>query len=251
MKARVEAASDIAMIGAWDATRSDSLLHLKWGRELDAVLDHDSAAGDIFVLDMASDGGGQIDVYVDEELRDSDRKGLRQVGEEFLISVPSGRLVVAGVEGYRTGESNMPTESSIVTLPAGDYGLRCHVAESEIEPNHPSHDEMEKIVGQEDYSYYRAFERRGCLGYLTLLLFPILTITSGWKIAVTVTLPIFLGYFAIEAWREKRDTRYKLIRKKVNDAWMNAQKQEPPAFIFELRRVTDKSGLRGGIARLE
>src|SRR5688572_32313699 len=105
MKVRINAGSDIAMIGAWDAGRNDSALTKVSGRKLDEALEQDATAGDIFLIHLGGDGGGPIDVYVDSPIPNEALTEARAAEREFLLRVPSGRLIVGGVEDYRSANS--------------------------------------------------------------------------------------------------------------------------------------------------
>jgi hypothetical protein len=105
MKARVEAGTDIARIGAWDASRNDTVVAKRWGKEWDRMLEEDAARGDLFLIDTGADGGGPIDVYCDTEVPPEARAHTRLVAGEFLVCVPTGRLMVGGLEDYRSDEA--------------------------------------------------------------------------------------------------------------------------------------------------
>src|SRR5687768_1653334 len=83
MKARVDAGSDAAMIAAWDATRNDQPLGASDERA--SVLETDAADGHVFVLHTGADGGGKIDVYVDEAIPPDVAETLRAVPGSFLV----------------------------------------------------------------------------------------------------------------------------------------------------------------------
>src|SRR5688572_7723053 len=185
MKARVDAGTDAAMIGAWDATRNDQPLGAS--DEPASVLEADAADGHVFVLNTGADGGGKIDVYVDEAIPPDVAETLRAVPGSFLVSVPSGRLMVGGGEDYRSGEPIQTSDRSVVNLPAGDYELRCYTPkDTEREPG--SEAGLRKRVGADEVAYYDRINNIGCIGGVAMLaLFPILLFPFGVLIALIVT----------------------------------------------------------------
>ncbi len=68
MKARVDAGTDVAMIGAWDAQRGAQPFTAEEFKQLSDTLDADATQGHVFVLHTGADGGGPVDVYVDEPI---------------------------------------------------------------------------------------------------------------------------------------------------------------------------------------
>ncbi len=239
------------MIGAWDASRNDGTLSGVWGKSLDKTLEADAAAGHLFLIHTGGDGGAPIDVYVDEEVPVEDQKQTRPLGGEFLVSVPTGRLVVGGVEDYRSGKPKITGEQSIVSIPGGDYLLRCHLGVDEEGFQPPSRPELEAAVGMEEYRYYRKVNRLSCLGYLAVLLFPVLTFFQGWKSALAITGVTVVAYFYVQdRFVLKRNTKYQRIAQAVKEVWQRASRAQPPAFLFELHRVEGRKELKGGSIRL-
>src|SRR5688500_18367528 len=124
MKARVDAGTDVAMIGAWDAgqnaspfTAAERADHLK-------ALERDASEGRLFLIHTGADGGGPVDVYVDESAPAVVHARIKLIAENVLLSLPSGALMVGGVEDYRSDESRLTGPGSGIQIPAGDYALR-------------------------------------------------------------------------------------------------------------------------------
>src|SRR5829696_1609275 len=118
---RIDAGTDVALIGAWDAGRSGVPLDGANGW-MDA-LDRDVAANHLFLIHTEADGGGPIDVYVEGEIPPNARRHARALGGEYLLAVPSGRLVVGGAEDYRAAVPRITSDSSVVNVAAGNYLL--------------------------------------------------------------------------------------------------------------------------------
>lgn len=246
MAARIEAGTDVAMIGAWDASRNDAVIAKRWGKEWDRILEDDVAQGHLFLIHTGADCSGQIDVYWDTEVPPEARAHTRPIVGEFLICVPTGRLMVGGVEDYRSDKPKITGEDSIVDVPSGNYALRCFVGTEENGSDAPVSSQLEKALGSDDYRYSRSMTRRGCLGYFTLLLYPLLAFPFGWKVALPSTVVILLAYLYIHDRALKRSVRYQRILRMENEVFRDARKKESPAFVFELRRLEGVTDLKGG-----
>lgn len=163
--------------------------------------------------------------------------------------------MVGGVEDYRSAKPRITGENSVVTIPSGDYLLHCFIGKDEEDEDSRSEQifqsELEKAVGTDDYRYYKSVNYRGCLGSLTFLLFPVLAFQFGWKIALPITIVLALAYFNIrERVILKRNARYQRISKTMNEFWKeNWLQNQTPTFVFELRRVVDRSPFQGGSIR--
>lgn len=244
MKSRVDAGTDSAMIGAWDASRNEPPFSAIPYKEVMRHLHEDARVGDLFLVHTGADGGGPIDVYVDERAPESALKQTTDEGE-FLIRVPSGRLVVDGVEYYRSSKRRI-TGAGVISVPTGEYGLRCHVPTEPVPFGTPSKADLQTALGMADYRYWNHREWTGCAGYLLLLLFPLLAFPLGWKVALSVSLPLVVSWFYGREAILKRNGRYQRINKAVNELYKEAAAKAPPTFIFELRRLESGTGLKGG-----
>ena len=96
MKARFDAGTDVAMIGAWDAQRGAQPFTTEEFKQLSDTLDADATAGHVFVLHTGGDGVGAVDVYVDEPIPDATLAGLSPLGDACVLSIPSGCVIVDG-----------------------------------------------------------------------------------------------------------------------------------------------------------
>ena len=248
MKARVDAGTDVAMIGAWDALRNERPFNAAETKRVSETLEADAAEGHLFLLRTGGDGGGAIDLYIDEAVPAEVQQRLARTGGEFLLAVPSGRLIVGGTEDYRSAEPKSTGPDSWVTVPAGDYALQCYRLEDE-EREAGSESELRRLVGSADLAYYDRINRTGCLGgVLTLLLFPLLWFPLGWKIALPLTAVVFLSYFPLREWLLKRNARYQRLHKVVPAFRI---KNPDPSFVFELRPIRDGARPRGGSVSLQ
>ena len=236
------------MLGAWDRTRNEKPMEKQWGKEFDQNLETDSNAGEVFVIHTGADCGGPIDVLIDEEIQPEFRDQMSPLPGEFLLRIPSGRLVVGGVEDYRSTKAKITDSiTSEVQIPAGDYGIKSYVGPEENIPVTPSKADLKRLLGEEDFRYYNRVEKQGCLGYLTLLLLPALWPVIGWLYASGLTALVVIGYFYVrEELCLRRNERYRRINKAVNDAYVKAGAKSMPIFVFQLRKIEAMDGLRGG-----
>jgi hypothetical protein len=249
MKARVDAGTDVAMIGAWDLDRGAQPFSPEEYRRLSDTLDADAEQGHLFVLHTGADGGGPVDVYIDEPVPEETVAGLTPLGDALILALPSGKLIVDGVEYYRARKPDAARSSRAVTVPAGDYLLRCYTPrddEQEAAPR-PEHD-LEAIVGKDELRYYERVTRSGCLiGFGLLLLFPVLGPLAGWRIAFATTVVAVIGFFYVREWVLRRNSRFARVREAVTAHRLGAQE---PTFVLELRRIEDRAGLTGGSVSL-
>ena len=236
MKERFDAGSDVAMIGAWDAERGAQAFTAEERKRLSEALDADANAGHIFVLHTGADGAGPVDVYLDEPIPPDVLAHLTPLGDECVLALPSGTLVVDGVEYYRTKKPDVRPSNRTATVPAGDYLLRCFATKDEEGEATPrSEQELEAIVGRDELRYYERVTRSGCrTGALLLLLFPALLPVLGYKIAVPNTLVVVVAYFNIREWMLRRSPRFTRLRETITAFRLERQ---TPTFVLELRRV--------------
>ena len=246
MHRRINAGTDIAMIGLWDASRNES--PLKWKSDKD--LEPEISEGHLFVLRTGSDGGGPVDVYVDEDVPADVLKTVKPIGREYLVAAPTGRLIVGGVEDYRAAKPRITGDDSIVTLPAGDYSLRCYRGPADDESEPASEKEIRKAVGAENVRYYdRTNNRVMFLGCATpIVLFAGLCFVMSWMFALPIALLAFLGYFHFTKWLLDRNPRYVQLGKQIDAMRLENQ---PPTFVFELRNTGSRVGLSGGSLQID
>ena len=245
MKARIDAGTDIALIGLWDAQRGASPPSA--GEKASDALEADAAAAHVFLVHTGGDGGGPVDVYVDEAIPPEELERLRPAGGEFLLILPTGELVVAGAEDYRVAQPHIAGTNDPVALTAGEYSVRCYAAKDE-EQTPRSEAALRKLVGGEDLEYYDRVNKSGCAaGAATLLLFPILSFPLGWKIALPVTIVVFLAFFPVFRWFLQRNPRYQRLDKIIPEFRLG---HADPTLVFELRQVRDRGSLRGGSVTL-
>jgi hypothetical protein len=247
MKARIDAGTDVAMIGAWDAQRASTPFTASELTHLSAALEADAAEGHLFLLHTGADGGGPIDLYVDEAIPGEIEDRLVPSDGEFLLVLPSGALVVGGAEGYRYPASKLTGPNDSVSVPPGDYAVRYYTPKDE-EQSSRSESDLRKLVGSADLEYYDRVNRSGCVaGSLSLLLFPILAFPLGWIVALVITAVVFLSFFPAFKWLLKRNARYQRLDRVV--PVFRIQNQDP-AFVFQLRPIRDRAGLNRGSASL-
>jgi hypothetical protein len=234
MKARFDTGTDVAMIGAWDAARGAQPFSTAEYAQLSDALDAEANAGHVFVLRTGGDGGGPVDVYVDDPIPPEELERLTPMDEAFVLAIPSGTLDVDGIEHYRSKKPDPSQASRAVTIPPGEYTLRCFAAkDGEVTPR--SDRELEAAIGAEDLQYYQRTTKSGCVtGLLSLLLFPALLPFFGWKIAFGVTVAVVVGYFNVREWRLRRNERFAHLRRRITAFRLH---HDEPVFVLELRPI--------------
>ena len=249
MKARFDAGTDVAMIGAWDLDRNAQPFTAEEYKQLTNTLDADAEHGHLFVLHTGSDGGGPVDVYVDEPIPDQTLASLTPLGDALILGLPSGQLIVDGVEYYRARKPDATLSSRAVTVPAGDYLLHCYTPKDDEQEAAPRPErDLEAVVGKDELRYYERVTRGGCLiGLGLLLLFPILGPLAGWRIAFATTVVAVIGFFYVREWVLRRNTRFVRLREAVTAHRLGTQE---PTFVLELRRIEDREGRTGGSVSL-
>jgi hypothetical protein len=233
MKARIDAGTDVAMIGAWDARQSASPFTAAEIADHQNALERDASSGALILIRTGGDGGGPVDLYIDEPAPPEVLARVTPVAGGATLSLPSGVLTVGGVEDYRSVEARITGPDSIVNVPPGDYTVRCFVAKDpEREP--ASEKALRKLVSPADIKYYDGVNRRGCAGgALTLLLFPVLSYLLGWKVALPITVAVFLAWFPLQQWWLKRNARYQRLNAIIP---IHRIQQADPTYVFEMRR---------------
>ena len=233
MKARLDAGTDVAMIGAWDAQQNASPFTAAEFADHQNALDRDVSRGALFLIHTGGDGGGPVDLYIDEPAPPEVLARVTPIAGEARLSLPSGALTVGGVEDYRSPDARITGPGRIVNVPAGDYALRCYVMkDAEREP--ASEKTLRRLVSPADIKYYDSVNQRGCVaGALTLLLFPILWYPLGWKIALPITVVVFLGFFPLREQVLKRNARYQRLDAIIP---IHRIQHADPTHVFELRR---------------
>jgi len=241
MKARFDAGTDVAMIGAWDAQRGLQPFSADEVKRLSEALDAEASAGHLFVAHTGGDGGGPVDVYIDEPIPEPILAGLTPIGDACILALPSGTLLVDGVEQYRAKKPEVArTNAAAVALAPGDYALRCWVTKDEEgeAPQRP-HRDLEAIVGADELRYYERTTRLGCLAApVLLLLFPLLLPFLGWKIATVITLVGVVAFFNIREWLLRRNPRFTRLRQAVTAFRLG---HTEATLVMELRRVESRA----------
>jgi hypothetical protein len=243
MKARVESGTDIATEGAWDAALQREPLadrsEMAWLEDVEQAK--------LFLIKTGGDGGGSVDIYVDEEMPAKARRRVRQVGEEHLLSVPSGQLMVGGVEDYRSANSQITGDDSVVAIPPGNYAITCFLTK-DSESVHGGLTEKQYIaaLGEEDYRYFRRKTNAGLWGYIGFLLWPALGPFVGGLWAFGIALVVVIWHTHLMERLRARDARYQNVNRRVNEAFQQAAKDGEPVYVLTMRKVTDRGDLKGG-----
>ena len=242
MRARLDAGTDVAMIGAWDARRDAEPLAAKMPRDILAVLEKEAAQGDLFLIHTGADGGGPVDVVVDEPIPAGELARLKPIEGLRRLSLPTGVLKVAGAENYRAPGPDSGLGQ--VTVPPGDYAISVLVPlDDEAEP--PSEAVLRKRVGADDLRRYDRIN----LGIVIVgfaapvLLFAASARAIGWKLALPAAIALFLAWWPAAQWVTRRSRWHTRLREVVDDFRL---RQGPPSLVLSLRRLGPEEKLAGG-----
>ena len=222
MRHRIEVATDVAKIGAWDA----------------------SGTAEPYYVEIGGDWGGAVDVFVNESAPAAVMRHGAKLAAEGSVSVPSGRLIIAGGEDYAAATPRTTGPDSAIDVPPGEYRVRSYLAEVDEtdEAGEMSIPQAEDRLEPSDRDYYRARSRAdlrvGLIGYTLFLLFPILAFPLGWKIALGVTAAVVAAYFGIFVTRSERrlkaDERYQRINKQLERIFLHGQRAPLVIELFGL-----------------
>ena len=239
---RIDVATDIAMIGAWDASHTEQPLSRQDKRRFRQILHEDAEQGRLFLIETGGDVGGPVELYVDAEIPPNVLKQFNPAQRDFRLQVPSGNLLVGGIEDYRADSPKITSDADILTIAPGDYRLRCWIRASD--EDEASETELEKLVGAERL---RRFDRRnklGCMaGPVTLLLFPALVFPLGWKIALGVSIVAFLAYWHVLERVLRLSADYRELSEIVPKY---REGNERPLFVLQLLPLLESDDLKGG-----
>ena len=254
MKYRIEVATDIAMLGAWDSSRSKKTPIQKLRASDLITLRSDAQSGDLFLIELGGDWEGLLDIYVNSDLSETLKDNTFAVENEFLLSIPTGRLIVSGVEDYRSISRDNGSEERVVNIAPGRYGVRCWLRtkqslEEEEASDLPSETQIREALGESDFQYYKKVSRLESMGCLPLVLFPILWYPLGWLKALLTTLFIMLPLSYGIHWQIKRMTqipRYQSIAKRLSSLVLQSRENELPIVALQLRKLCQDEKLEGG-----
>lgn len=196
-----------------------------------------------------------MEVLIDEGLAEPMARRYRPFEGRFLLSIVSGRMVVAGVEEIGKAPRG---NAGAIDVPAGDYVVTCYLAEAyggEDEGEFASIAEVEKtVLTSEERAYYRKVGRAGLLRaamiWVILLSFFLFRWLWGWKLAIGVVLAMLVPYAHWLEWRAKHRTseKWKAINQKVVEAW---ERNTLGDFVLELRRAEGRDSLHGGSVSID
>jgi hypothetical protein len=243
MRARIDAGTDVAMMGAWDARRDGGTLAKTMPRDILAVLEQEAASGHLFLIHTGADGGGPVDVVVDEPISPEELGRLQPVEGLRRLSVSSGMLRVAGVESYRA-PNPVPAGVGEIAIPSGDYAISAFVP-LDPEGEAPSESALRQQVGANELRRYDRINLAVVMGgfaapSLALLL---LVPSMGWKVAVAAAVAIFLAWFPATQWILRRSPSYTRLHATAVEFRL---RQGPPAIVLSLRRLGPEEKVAGG-----
>ncbi|MBI3098234.1 MAG: hypothetical protein HYY93_08345 [Planctomycetes bacterium] len=248
MRARVDAGTDVAAIGAWDMIHGSVPGPGAGGGDRSQFLEGEASEGRLFLIHTGADGGGPVDIRVDEAGPDPTLDGLIPIGGTHLLSIPTGGLIVDGAEYYRpTHPEPASAAGRAVQVAPGDYEVRCWWGTGE-EGASGSEKELEVLVGREEVRYFDRANHFGCLAIMvfnsTLLIG--LALWIGWIRAMAITVACSLLSLHLLERLVNLSARYRRLDAVIPTFRIGHQ---PATLVLVLRRVEDRAGLHGGTVR--
>lgn len=239
MHHKIQVGTDVAAFGLWDhaANGLERITALKY-KEMRALQDEDIAAGRLLVIDTGADGGGKAEVYVDERIPADNLKHLRTINREYLIRAGSGRLVLGGMEDYRSEKKRITGPDSQFNVEPGPYRVRLHVGEG---ADQVPETELIAAVGEADYQYHQRAANRPSLGCLGLFAGFIPVVLWGWSYPAALAFAIasaILGYW-LGCMLLSMDERYRRVQQKLSNVYLDI-----PYFVLELERIDEETAAK-------
>ena len=235
---RLYAGTDIAMIGAWDSNSNQNLPSETAASKIDEIIEKASSERSLFYINTGADGGGYIHIYVNEDVPENIKSFSKVIEENFSISIPSGELIVGGIEEY-IDPSLVGEADNSLRVPEGDYSLKCHMCDDEDESRDDDAEKsLREIVGERELAFYDNVNLYGCLigGGLSVMALVIALFIVKWYFALSLPVLAALVYFHLMDWGIRRSERYK----KLDDIIPQFRlEHEHPTFVFELTQIFD------------
>lgn len=156
-------------------------------------------------------------------------------GGNYLLEVPSGRITISGLTDWACPEK--PVHDFYVE--PGTYVIQPFCGNDFATTSHD--EEMSRLVGEEEYRYYKKVSNLSCLGCLpTLAAFAVAFFSIKYAvyvlgIAAVCWLPHAIG---------RLSKRYRGLERKIEE-----YESEFPLFVFVLSRIQDSKGLVGGFIK--
>lgn len=242
MRARVDAGTDVAMIGAWDARRDGEPFSPDKFSQVQASIEADASNGHLFLIHTGGDGGGPVDVFIDEPIAAEELARLEPIEGLRRLAVPTGALRVGGLEYYRAPKPRGAPDE--LAIPAGEYAVSAFVPLDE-EAEGPSEAALRTQVGAGRLKVYDRINMGVVMGGFAApsLALLILVPDLGWKIAVPVAVAVFLAWFPATQWLLRRSRSYTRLHEAAVDFRL---RQGPPSLVLSLRKLEPDEKLAGG-----
>ena len=184
-----------------------------------------SETGDVFYLDSEDAVRLRLALCVDESPRDLPAHRFHRIGGAFLLSLPTGRLVVGG----RTFEVAPGSYSVAVT---GTVAAEVDAAAYEAERH--------AVLSPEDWRYRRRAERLSGVGCVTFLAAAIVSVVYKLSFVSLAALGA-AALAALPGLLASRSRRWVETERRLRE-----HEDSYPHYAFELQRVESAKGLAGG-----
>ena len=226
-----EAGTDVAMLGIWDADAPTDDVGKSNYKDYQAILDADARDGKLIYINTYSDGGYPMGIVADRAALPSGvLDGYDAVDRALFIHTPTGRLVVGGLEDYRSSKPQITSEKDVFEVDPGIYQASAYQL---IDDEERIIDELKRQVGEDEYEYYST-RPTGCLAASFLIPAGLVASVfwSWWAMLIAFVLSI--GYAAYRTKANTQDERFMAV-KSVADEWDAAH----PVILFVLEKVEE------------
>lgn len=226
-----EAGTDVAMLGIWDADAPTDDVGKGKYKDYQAILEADARDGKLIFINTYSDGGYPMGIVTDRaDLPSGILDWYDAVDRALFINTPTGRLVVGGLEDYRSSKPRITSEKDVFEVDPGIYQAFAYQL---IGDEERIIDEVKRQVGDDEYEYYST-RPTGCLTASLLIAAGLIVsfFWSWWSLLIAVVLSIAFAAYRTRA--NTQDERFMAV-KRVSDEWDAAH----PVILFVLEKVEE------------
>lgn len=223
MKLKKEAATDIATIGIWDADL-DKINQNQSYKDWSKTIETDAANGDLLYIDTGADGSYSVCIVdTKEELEKFTLNHYCKVEKEFYLFSKSGKLMIGGLEDYRSDKPATTNEDDIFLIKPNPYRVFPYVLRLKEEEMACA---IESIVGAEEWAYYQK-KSVGCSLVCGLFLVGLLAaFFLHWSLLILALMLMVTSVILRNNWNSK-DARLKKVEHCIEDF----QQQHPDLLL--------------------
>ena len=234
----LEAETDVGTLALWDMGHQLEHLAPLPNREFQAAITQDSKAARLIYIGSDIDLGCRLGLFFKEEPHSPNiQPWYYKVDRKLYLHAPSGRLCFAGLEFYRRETPHVVHENSIGEIDPGLYRVQAYVRLDDEDDFIT--EQLCKLVGREEYRYYRSRSTGCLLSAIALGLGFITSLAWSW-LAMGIAILFSILYIGLQTRRNELDTRYQNTAQHIQQ-WY----QQHPELLFQLEK-TEQLGMSDG-----